>query len=151
MAEKIDPLDLEIIKELQGNARQSYREIAEKLKVAEGTIYNRVSKLQRLEVIKRFITDIDYTLLGYELTAIIGLVAEGGKLVEIEEKIAREPNVTAVYDVTGDYDAMIVAKFKTREDLNKLVKKIIALKAVQRTNTMLVLNTRKEDHGVKLK
>lgn len=150
MGEKIDELDLGIIRELQEDARRSYREIADKLNVAEGTVYNRVNKLRELGVIKRFIPDVDFSKLGYDLTAVIGVMVEGGHLPEIEKQIAWEPNTTAVYDVTGDYDAIIVAKFKDRSSLNDFVKKILATEHVKRTYTMLVLNVVKEEHGIGL-
>ena len=148
MSDKIDELDLKIIKEFQADARQSYREIAEKLNIAEGTVYNRVSKLKDMGVIRKFIADINYAKLGYDLTVVIGLTVEGGHLGEIEEKISKKPNVSAVYDVTGEYDALIVAKFTERDSLNDFIKSILRLPYVKRTNTMLVLNVIKETHGV---
>ena len=87
---KIDSLDIKILIELQDDARKSLREIAEKLGVAEGTIYNRINKLKRLGLIKKFIPVIDYSKLGYDIIAIIGITAEGGHLVEIEEMIAEK-------------------------------------------------------------
>lgn len=147
---KIDELDLKILKELQGNARQSYREIAAKLKVAEGTVYNRVGKLNEMGVIKRFLVDIDYSKIGYDLTALIGIRVAGGYLPEIEEMISKEKNVTAVYDVTGEYDAIAVVKFRDRDGLSRLVKKILAMPHVERTYTMVALNVVKEEHGVEI-
>lgn len=146
---KIDELDIKIITELQKDARQSYRDIAQKLKVAEGTIYNRVGKLKKEGVIKGFIADIDYGKMGYELVALIGITVEGGKLPHVEGKLAEDSNVTAVYDVTGDYDAILVAKFKDREGLNGLVKRTLAMEEVKRTYTMVVLNVVKETHTIK--
>jgi len=148
MPEKIDKLDIEILIELQKDARKSLKEIAEKLDVAEGTVYNRINKLKRMGVIEKFIPVINHSKLGFDLTAIIGITAEGKHLVELEEIIAKEPNVTAVYDVTGEFDVITVAKFKTREDLNEFVKKIAGMKHVKRTYTMLVLNVVKETHAV---
>ncbi len=150
MSEKVDDLDIKILRELQVDARKSYREIADKLKVAEGTVYNRVNKLREMGVIKRFIPDIDFSKLGYDLTAVIGVMVEGGHLPDIEKVISKEPNASAVYDVTGEYDAVIVAKFQDRASLNKFVKKLLAMKHVKHTNTMLVLNVMKEKHGVEL-
>lgn len=147
----MDSTDLSIIKELQNDARQSYREIAEKLKIAEGTVYNRVNKLKDAGVVRKFIVDIDYSKLGYDLTALIGIRGKGGNLAEMEEKISGEKNVTTLYDVTGEYDAIAVAKFRDREELNKLVKRINNLPNIERTNTMIVLNTIKEEHGVDVK
>ncbi len=150
MAEKIDKLDIEILIELQKDARKSLREIAEKLDVAEGTVYNRINKLKKMGIIEKFIPIINHSKLGFDLTAIIGITAEGKHLIELEEILAKEPNVTAVYDVTGEFDVIAVAKFKTREDLNAFVKKVAGLKHVTRTYTMLVLNVVKETHAVEL-
>jgi len=147
---KIDETDIKILTELKNDARQSYRDIADKLKVAEGTVYNRIAKLKDAGVLRGFMADIDYSKLGYDLTAILGLKVAGGKLPQIEQKISKEPNVSAVYDVTGEYDALVVAKFKDRDSLNGLVKRIIGMPEVDRTYTMVVLNVIKEDHGIQI-
>ncbi|MFN3384049.1 MAG: Lrp/AsnC family transcriptional regulator [Archaeoglobaceae archaeon] len=147
---KIDEVDMMILKELQEDARKSLKEIAEKVGVAEGTVYNRINKLKNSGVIKKFIPVIDYSMLGYELTAIIGITAEGGQIVEIEGEIAKEKNVTAVYDVTGDFDILVVAKFESRKSLDGFVKKLLSMKSVKKTYTMLVLNVVKETHVIEL-
>jgi len=147
---KIDYVDISILKELQADGRMSFREIAEKLKVAEGTVYNRVNKLKETGVIRSFLVDIDYSKLGYDLTAVIGVKVRGGHLPEIEARISKSKNVTAVYDVTGEYDAIVVAKLPDRDALNGLVKSLTALENVERTYTMLALNVVKEKHGIEL-
>jgi DNA-binding Lrp family transcriptional regulator len=68
-----------------------------------------------------------------------------GKLVETEAEIAKIPNVCGVYDVTGLTDAVIVAKFKSREDLGAFTKRLLNLQYVERTNTHVVLTTVKEN------
>lgn len=146
--EKVDDLDLKIVKEFQKDGRASFRDIAERIGVSEGTVYNRYNKLAKAKIIRGFVPDIDYSLLGYDITVLIGLITEGGKLPDIERRITQSPNVNAVYDITGDYDAIIVAQFKNREDLNEFVKNLLSMEGVKRTNTMLVLNTMKEQHGV---
>lgn len=147
---KIDDVDIKILRELQEDARKSLKEISEKVGVAEGTVYNRINKMRRIGLIKKFIPVIDYSLLGYDLIAIIGITAEGGYLTEIEKEIANEKNVTAVYDVTGDYDIIVVAKFKDRDSLNAFVKRVAGMKRVLKTYTMLVLNVVKESHLIDL-
>ncbi len=150
MTQKIDELDIRIIRELRKDARESFYDLAAKLKVSEGTIYNRVNKLQGMGVIKGYSAEIDFSKLGYGLVAVMGVSVEGKHLLEIEKEIAKEKNVSAVYDVTGEYDALIVANFKTREELNRFVKKILGVSHVKRTYTMLVLNVLKDIHGVEL-
>jgi Lrp/AsnC family transcriptional regulator for asnA, asnC and gidA len=146
----IDDIDLRIIAELRVDARQSFRELAGKLGVAEGTVYNHVNHLKKEGIIKRFMAEVDYSKLGYDLTAVIGVAVDGGHLPQIEEKISKEDAVSAVYDVTGQYDAIVVAKFKDSADLNKFVKKLTATQYVDRTYTMVVLNVVKEQHGIEI-
>ncbi|WP_202320326.1 Lrp/AsnC family transcriptional regulator [Archaeoglobus neptunius] len=147
---KIDEVDIKILRELQDDARKSLKEIAEKVGVAEGTVYNRINKMRKAGIIKKFIPIVDYSALGYDLIAIIGITAEGGYLLEIEKEIAREHNVTAVYDVTGEYDILVVAKFRDRDSLNSFVKKVAGMERVLKTYTMLVLNVVKETHLIEL-
>jgi Lrp/AsnC family transcriptional regulator for asnA, asnC and gidA len=150
MNEKVDELDLKIIRELQADARKSYRSIAVKLGVAEGTVYNRIDKLRRLEVIEGFAPVVNFLKLGYDLTAIIGVVVEGGHLPEIEERIARDDNVSAVYDVTGEYDVIVIGKFRDRKELDEFVKRVLSMPHVKHTNTMIALNVVKENHGIRI-
>jgi len=63
----------------------------------------------------------------------------------METEIARLPSVCCVYDVTGLIDALVAAKFKSREELNKFTKRLLALPFVERTNTHIVFATIKED------
>ncbi|MCD5424945.1 MAG: Lrp/AsnC family transcriptional regulator [Methanosarcinaceae archaeon] len=145
---KIDELDFKILRELQKDAKQGHRAVANKVKVAEGTVYNRLNKLRAMGVIKGLILDIDYSKLGIDLTAIIGIVVEGKNLANIEKEIAIKSNVSAVYDVTGEYDAIIVAKFKDRVELSDFIKHLLLISNIRRTHTMIVLNTLKEEHSI---
>jgi len=67
-------------------------------------------------------------------------------MLEVEKIIAQNPNVFAVYDITGTYDALILARFKTRAKLSEMIKdEIHASPYVERTNTHIVLNVIKEN------
>lgn len=141
----VDEVDAKIIKMLELDARTSFREIAKKLKISEGTVYNRVKRLQGDGIIKGYSAKVDSTKLGMDLSAVIGLRVAGGYLVEVEQEISKSKDVCCVYDVTGDYDAVIIARFKSRADLNKFVKNVLSNPHVERSVTHVVLNTVKED------
>jgi len=96
-------------------------------------------------IIKAYSAILDHEKLGYELTVVTEITVSKGRLLEMENEIARIPNVVSVYDVTGLTDAVIIAKFKTREDLSKFAKRLLALPYVERTNSHVVLTTIKED------
>jgi len=142
---KIDEIDLKIIEELRKNSRQTYKELAEKFNIAIGTVYNRIKRLEEAGVIKSFTVDIDYSKLGYDLTAIIMIQVEGPYIIEVEKKIASFNEVMSVYDITGEFDIAVIAKFKDREHLNKFIKGILTMPHIKRTVTSIALSVVKEN------
>ncbi|ASJ02275.1 AsnC family transcriptional regulator [Thermococcus profundus] len=146
----MDELDRRILSLLQKNARLSYREIARELNVAVGTVYNRIKKMEETGVIKGFCVNIDYEKVGFGLTTVIGIKAEGREIVRIERKLAENPRVMQVYDVTGEYDIIIVAKFRDRADMNHFVKWVLSLDGVEKTNTSVVMDVAKESFTIEL-
>ncbi|MCX6819336.1 MAG: Lrp/AsnC family transcriptional regulator, partial [Candidatus Aenigmarchaeota archaeon] len=113
---KLNDKDIAILRELGRDSRKSFRIVARKLGIATTTVIKRYNKLKELGIIKHSSLVVDYEKLGYSLSAIIELTVSKGKLVEVEEKIAKKHNAFAVYDVTGDTDAMIIARFRSREE-----------------------------------
>jgi DNA-binding Lrp family transcriptional regulator len=145
---ELDETDVKILKALIWNARLSSRQIAQKLGISTGTVLARIKNLEKTGIIKGYSAIIDHEKLGYELTVITEITVSKGKLIELEEEIAKFPNVCCVYDITGLTDAMIIAKFKTRKELSDFTKTLLKMPFVERTNTHLVLTTVKEDFRI---
>src|SRR5919205_214825 len=141
----MDETDVKILKKMLIDARMSYRRIAEEIGVSPPTVLARVEKLEKDGIIRSYSALLDHEKLGYDLTSIIEITAQKGKIVDMEKQIAKFPNVCAVYDITGLTDMIVVAKFKNRRELSNFVKKDLALPYVERTNTHIVLITVKED------
>ena len=141
----LDEIDVRILKKLVSDARLSYRNIAEQIGVSPPTVLNRVEKLERSEIIKSYSALLDHEKLGYDLTAIIEVIAIKNKIVEVEKVLSKYENVCAIYDITGLTDMIIIAKFRNRKELSNFVKKELSIPYVQRTNTHLVFLTVKED------
>ncbi len=143
----LDELDQKLLKELQKDARRSFREISTKVGASVATVINRVKILHEKGIIQGYSAIIDHKRLGYE-TAIVELIVSKGKLLDVEKEVAKNPMVSQVYDVTGETDAIIVCKFKTRSELSQFVKSLLAMPNVERTVTHVVLTTIKEDFRV---
>jgi len=141
----LDDIDRKLIGELLRNSKRSFRELARAIGVSAATVINRVQRLESSGVIKDYSTRLDHERLGYELTVITEIIVSKGKLLETDAEIAKIPNVCAVYDITGQTDAMVVAKFKSRSSLSEFTKKLLSMPYVERTNTHVVLTTVKED------
>jgi Lrp/AsnC family transcriptional regulator, regulator for asnA, asnC and gidA len=140
-----DSTDFSILRVLEKNARLSLRNVAKKAGVSVSTVVNRIARLERDKIIKGYSVLLDSEKLGFDLQAIISIIVSKGKLFEVEKKIANLPGVTSVYDVTGSFDVIVVAKFRNRKALDSFVKKIQTFDFVQKTETVLVLNTIKDE------
>lgn len=140
-----DDTDVKILKTLVSDARLSSRQISKRSGVSIGTVLSRIKKMEVMGLIRGYTAVVDHEKLGYLLTALIEITVSKGRLLEMENEIARMPNVCSVYDVTGLTDAFIIAKFKSREDLSAFAKRLLALPYVERSNTHVVLTTIKED------
>ena len=142
---EIDDIDLAILKELQEDSKTSYRDIAKRLNLSVGTVHNRVKKMTDMGIIKSFAAVLDPEKLGFDLTAIILLQVEGGHIVDVEKAIAKSRSVISVYDTTGDFDIVVLAKFRSREDLNLFIKETLKTPFIRRSVTSIALNVVKED------
>ncbi len=150
MSENLDEIDIKIIRLLQENSRISFNEIAKKIGISVGTAYNRVKNLEEKGILKGYTALIDPIKMGYGITAIILIQAEGAHLVEVEKEVAKLSNVVSVYDITGEFDIAVIARFKDSRRLNAFVKKVLSMPYVKRTVTNVVLNVVKEDFRVKI-
>ena len=141
----LDELDVAILRRLNTDARKSFRDIARELKVSISTISNRVKRLEQEGIIVGYIPVLDEKKLGYDVLAVIGIRISKGKLLEVQRKIGREDKVVDVYDVTGEYDSVIIARFKNTKELDVFIKHLVAMENVERTYTQVVLNVVKQE------
>jgi DNA-binding Lrp family transcriptional regulator len=141
---KIDETAKRILNVLLDNSRLSYRQIAKKVGVSVVTILKRVKWLEKEKIIKAYTAELDYEKLGYDVTAIIQIRISHGKAFEVGKRIAADPHVDAMYNVTGAFDNIAIAKFKSRKAMDAFLKRIQTYEFIERTETILVLNTIKE-------
>jgi DNA-binding Lrp family transcriptional regulator len=142
---ELNETDKKILENLLEDARFSSRQIAKNVGVSVGTVLSRIKKMEDIGIIKGYSAILNHEKLGYELTVVTEITVSKGRLVEMENEVAKNPNVCGVYDVTGLTDSVIIAKFKSREDLGKFTKNLLALPYIERTNTHVVLATVKEN------
>lgn len=144
----LDDVDVSLLRALNQDARKSYRDLAKESGLSLSTVSARVKRLESEGYIAGYVPVLDPQRLGFDLVVIVGVKITSGKLLEAQARIAKMGRVFAVYDVTGDWDSTILARFRDREELNAFVKDILSLPYVERTSTQLVLNTVKEEKRV---
>jgi DNA-binding Lrp family transcriptional regulator len=143
---ELDAYDRSILNHLLRSGRDSYRDLAKKTGLSPATVMNRVKNLEREGIIRYYGAVLDYEKLGYDIQVIIDVRVAKGKLFQIEKKIAKHPNVFAVYDNTGSFDTTVIARFRSRAGMDKFLKELQTFDFVERTETKLVLSTIKEEY-----
>ncbi len=141
----LDDMDLKILNLLQDNCKLSYRKLGTILGISGVNVASRIKTLEEKGVLRGYMVTLDPIKLGYDLTAILYIQVEGGFLEVVEYELSRVSNVIGVYEVTGDFDVIAVAKVKDRESLNTLIKGLLITPHVKRTLTNIALNVVKEN------
>ena len=146
----LNEIDSELLVQLSKNGKASQRALAKETGAALGTVNTHVKQLENRKIIKGYFANIDPEKVGFKLTAIINLRIKKGTLIDVQASIAKHSQVFGVYDVTGEWDSLILARFKDREEMDKFIKTTLSQKHIERTSTSLVLNTVKEEPRVML-
>ena len=143
-------LDLRLITALQADARRSNRQLAEELGVAASTVGHRLKALEEGGVIRGYRPLIDYRALGLGLVAITRIKARGEALPNIVRSLIEHPHLTHVYEITGEFDVMVIGRFADESQMNREIKSMLGLPGIEGTNTSVVLDTPKEQLDVEL-
>lgn len=143
-------LNVKILESLMGDGRKSIREVARDIDVSPSTVSNHLDELREEGVIKRFKPAIDYEKLGFDLTAVTKIQAKGSEITSIVERLKDEGSLTHVYEITGEFDILVIGKFDSRESMNREIKRMLNFSAIERADTSIVLNVEKEDSCIDL-
>lgn len=143
-------LDGKLINALLRDGRASLRSLAEDLDVSVTTVSNHLSNLEDQGIINGYAPNLNYEALGYDVTAIIQLKVEGSALPQITDRLESHRQMTSVYEVTGDYDIIAVAKFTDTDGMNDQIKSLLTDPDVNESNTSVVLNAPVENRQFEL-
>jgi Lrp/AsnC family transcriptional regulator for asnA, asnC and gidA len=150
MTYSLDRLDKEILKILQEDGRISYSKIAQMLNMSESTIHMRIKRLRELGILRGFYADIDMEKIGLKVLAFVQLKADPKKYEQVLNVLKEMKEVAEIYDVTGEYYALVKVVVPSNEDLAKVLDEIGKLDGVTDTYTMIVLRIIKEGKKVNL-
>lgn len=141
----LDEIDTRILELLEEDARRSFTEMAEKLKVSESSIRKRVSALQKEGVIKKFTIKVDHAKLGLNTVAIVGIDVDSDKMLEIAQELCDFKEVKCVATSSGDHMIMLEVWAKNGRELNNLIsEKIGKIDGVRQICPALILEKLKD-------
>ncbi len=143
--------ELKILYLLSIDSRMSYKDISRRTGVAISTVHNMIKRLKQKKIINNFTINVDFKKLGYDITALIGVIVKNGLLEDVEQKLIAHPNVVQVFTVTGSFDIMFIAKFHDTNELNQFIRNTLQkTEGIKHSNTNLILSTLKEGNILKM-
>ena len=110
VSDKLDKVDLQILRTLQDNARLTTKELAARVSLSSTPVFERLKRLENSGYIKKYIAVLDAEKLNQGFVVFCSV-----KLVRLNKDIAFEftriiqeiPEVTECYNISGDYDYLL--------------------------------------------
>jgi Lrp/AsnC family transcriptional regulator, regulator for asnA, asnC and gidA len=136
----IDNVDLKIISLLNDDAKTPYTEIAKKVYVSSGTVHVRMRKLEDMGIVKSATLNIDFSKLGYDISAFLGIYLEKSSLYDtVIDRLKEISEVINAYYTTGNYSIFAKIICKDTNHLRTVLDKIQKVEGIDRTETLIVL------------
>jgi Lrp/AsnC family transcriptional regulator for asnA, asnC and gidA len=140
----LDEIDRQIIAALQKDGREAFAQIAERLEVSPGMIRARYNRLVEMGVL-RVVAITNPLRMGYTKMALIGIKAEGGKLMEVASQIAALDEVIYLIVVSGAYDIIAEVVCRDQDDLLQfLTERLYKIDGVRESESFMHLKIMKE-------
>lgn len=144
----LDHLDWQILRLLQENAKQTYTEIGNQLKVAHSTVYDRIQKMEAQGVIKKYEVIIDREKIGAPLvTALMNITTDPKETENIAKKLTSFSQVLEV-SISFSEELVILAEVVARDqaELHSFIANSIApIPGVSRIRTAIETKKYKEE------
>ncbi len=134
---KITATDLKIIKALQVDARTSFTDLAEELRVSKNTISNRVRLLKENGVITGSLLLVNLNMFGYGCIATLGVKAVPSKLDDVLKYIKSIPGADFCSGGVGSYNLIVFLFLENTEALKRVIEAIKKEPAVLQVNTSI--------------
>ena len=138
----LDKLDLQIIHAMMEDAGISYADLGKKLFVSGGTIHVRIKKLQEMGIVKGTRLNVDLKLLGYDITAFVGIYLEKSSLYDVvAEDLKKIPEIIRLNYTTGNYSMFLEVVAKDINQLRYVLHdQLQKIKGIERTETFISLD-----------
>ena len=143
--ERLDAVDIEIIRLLQADGRRSYADIASLLNLSPSSIQQRAHRLTENGLLK-IRAVVDPQLMGFPVSAMIALEVDGAVLRQVAAELATIEEISYVVICAGSYDIQIEVVCRDNKHLVDLITDISKISGVRSSETFMYLETIKNSY-----
>jgi len=143
----IDKIDKKILAQLVDNSKVMSKELSRKLRIHPNTLLQRLKKLEKERILVKYSAVVDYNKFDKRLQALIFINVDMAKGWEaVLQPIAKLPEVVSLILITGEYDALLIARVKDDQHLASLLRRIQTNRIVTKTTSHLILDYYKHSY-----
>jgi DNA-binding Lrp family transcriptional regulator len=137
----LDNIDMQILRELHLDGRISFRNIAEKLDIADGTVRTRTTRMMESGFLK-ISAMVNPFYFENSIVAHIGMELESRTHHETMRKIGELEGVLSVCNTAGEYDLFVEVFLKSRDELNRFLFEMLPrIDGIKSTHTFIYLDS----------
>jgi DNA-binding Lrp family transcriptional regulator len=137
----MDDLDRQLISLLRDNARTPVATLAKSLKVARGTVQNRLSKLESDGTIVGYTLRLKPQVEEHRIRAWMTVAVEGNRTQKVLNALRGDPAVGAIHTTNGRWDIAAELRADSLEGFDQVLSRIRLLDGISQTETSLLLST----------
>lgn len=139
----MDDLDRQLIALLRDDARSTVASLAKKLRVARGTIQNRIAKLEQEGTIVGYTVRLKPDAEPHQIRAIMTIAVEGNRTQTVLRALRGEPGVVALHSTNGRWDFVAELAVENLQEFDRLIARISLYEGVSKSETNLLLTSYK--------
>ncbi len=146
MSSPLDKIDITIVQFLSEDSKLTYKKIADKLEVSSQTVKDRIDKLIKRGIIKRFTINIEPEKLNFSIEFICELDINASVMDDVLMEIKKIPEIHNIKITTGIHDILCIGNASSIANLHDIVeKKISMIPGVNKTYTSITLKKIKQN------
>ncbi len=139
----MDDIDRKLIALLRDNARASIATLAQQLRVARGTVRNRLTRLENAGVIVGYSVRLKPQVEEQRIRALMTVLVEGNRTEAVIRALRGDPAVSALHSTNGRWDIVAELRAESLEAFDRVLARIRLVEGISSTETSLLLSTHK--------
>ena len=139
----LDDVDRELIALLRDDARLPVATLAKRLRVARGTVQNRLARLERDGVIVGYTVRLKPQTESQRICALTNVAVEGNRAAEVLRALRGHPNVFALHTTNGRWDMVCEVRADSLEAFDRVLSELRLIEGIANTETSILLSTHK--------
>lgn len=139
----MDDMDRKLIGLLRDNARTTTASLAKTLKVARGTVQNRLAKLERDGVIAGYTIRLKPSVDDPRIVALMTISVEGNRIEPVLRTLRGDPSIATLYTTNGRWDLVAEIRADSLQSFDQVLGRIRRIEGIAGTETSLLLSTHK--------